>query len=379
MLSFDPEADAGSGRSVQAVAVGAIAILLIGIAGAVYLRSSVTPKSTAQGAAAHESIRPAGQIVDYDFLSATLGWAVSTSVSVSEAGSFSIFRTTDGAKHWKRQLSAATDFVGATVGSLHMLDPNHGFAVGGHPLQLYRTRDGGSHWTGVPLPTVDTLQVIFSDVRAGLLATRPGGSHAGAQLYVTHDGGDSWARLPDPPLDAYLFQLSGGSEAWAGSMPSPQPHVYMSSDFGLTWTERDIPRPPRPLSLDPISTFVRLLPGAGVVATLSSANDLSEATSFDGGSSWRLVTSPAISSFYARYWFEDSHNWWEVSGSVLYKSADAGQSWAQIADDLPPALNPVQIIDSRHAWAWFSYPDGASLTETSDGGRTWTPATVPST
>ena len=64
----------------------------------------------------------------------------------------------------------------------------------------------------------------------------------------------------------------------------------------------------------------------------------------------------------------------------LFKTADAGHSWAHVDGNyLPSGLGRLQVLDAMHAWGITGdqgYGDGLAVT--SDGGFNWTRVKPPS-
>jgi hypothetical protein len=122
-----------SHRGRRGVAAIAIAVTVVAIASIAFLH----PAGTSQPATASVPNTPAlvstpGDFVAFDFVSASLGWAVAAArggAPTTTPGQFSIFRTTDGAKHWQKQLTGQSDLSGLATGSIQLLDKDHGFVV----------------------------------------------------------------------------------------------------------------------------------------------------------------------------------------------------------------------------------------------------------
>lgn len=109
---------------------------------------------------------------------------------------------------------------------------------------LYRTYDGGSTWTALPLPALSASgkDVIFYDSRNGLFAGSRYSSDpalngvdgmAFESLYVTHDGGATWTTLPvKGPFQGGSLQFVNLSTGWALKLG----RLLRTSDGGHTWT-----------------------------------------------------------------------------------------------------------------------------------------------
>jgi hypothetical protein len=353
------------------------------VATSIYMRSGGVPQSKAIARSTNgQSVNQPGG-VSYDFVSSSVGWAAEATASPSSSGGpFWIFKTVDGARHWQKQLSGTTAFIWAPLGSLQMLDTHNGFLIAGDPLKLYRTIDGGAHWAILELPSQDTVQVTFSDLRDGWVLTQSTAtppSYSGTHLFATNNAGISWMRLPDPPRDVTSIAFRSTSEAWAGSRDPGSPLAYTSLDGGYSWKHHGLPTPPGSLPDNSYSTYLQLLPVVGAAVTISYNYEAYELTSFDAGASWISTTPPTatIAPTDTSYGYQDSSHWWAVVGGVLYKSSDAGQSWTRVANTMPAGLSLLQVYDSRFAWARLSLATGEGLTYTTDGGLHWTSASVP--
>ncbi len=382
-------------RRWRAIALISLATIVSVAASVGYLHLTLRP--TAKRASPGISPQELGttDFVTYDFISPSVGWALdfpTTGFSptspitsplpiVSQSpggGRFVVFRTVDGARNWKKQLTGQTSFGGFSPNSMHFLDKAHGFiAISGPTDQLYRTTDGGAHWVQLPLPSLQIGAITFSDASNGWLSSFASASSPVSRLFATHDAGDSWQRLPDSPIRAGGLAVRRTSEAWLGSFGPGPPRVYRSSDGGQSWQPRDIPYPP---GLSPDGAYqwgasVSLLPGVGVIASVTctcasiGSHDL---TSFDSGTTWRFVPpAPGVVAY------QDAFHWWAFTSTVLFKSLDSGQTWTQVTDKLPDLAFVPRVLDSKHAWAQVTVVGGYGLVFTADGGLHWTRATVP--
>lgn len=371
-----------SPRGRRAVGLGALALLVIATAGFVYMRSVTTPQSRPAARATYPaSVERFGDVVSYDFVTPSIGWAVEGTVSqTSEAGPYTVLKTADGAKHWKKQFSGQSSRLFETTGSLQMLNATSGFFVAGDPLKLYRTSDGGARWTTVELPSSDASRIMFSDVWHGwLLAQSNTTPSVGPELYATDDAGSSWIRLPDPPADLLTVTFRSTSEGWAAARGAGNlPSVYTSEDGGHSWQIHKLPTPPA-YSGNLYSTFIELLPDVGAVATMNYQGAYYQLTSFDRGSSWTYTTPPpaAAPTRLPSYAYQDNVHWWAIAGSELSTTSDAGRSWTPISSNAPEGLILLRVFDSSRAWARFNSSLGSGLTFTGDGGLKWTQAKVP--
>jgi photosystem II stability/assembly factor-like uncharacterized protein len=363
---------------VRALALALLVVAVIVVAAG---RASVHPHLAAKpGGPPSSLIKPTlvtTNPVIYDFVTASVGWAVETfGRAPGPAGEFRVFKTTDGAKHWQLQLHLGSSFTGFFPISVQFLDQNHGFIGVGDPFeQLNRTTDGGVTWNSLLLP-LDSASVdgmAFSDPSHGWLLAGRQVTH----LYETLDAGNSWQQLPEPPTGAVGLAVRSPHEAWMGSAGLDMPHVYSSSDAGRSWQRHNLPAPPGVLLNAGVVYLVNddLLPGAGVLVSASCECTPSgpfDFTSLDGGLSWTYVPPPP-----GEIAFQDASHWWAMKGTSLSKSSDAGQTWTMVTNALPDWQFVPRIIDSRHAWAKLFVAGGYGLAVTDDGGLHWTRAAVP--
>jgi len=367
------EPGALSRRKRRAVALAAGALLVVIVAGAIYLRgtSSALPSPTVK----RDDVTL--DFVTYDFTSPTVAWALI--FSRDQSGGFSVSQTIDGGKHWQTRLSRSRSQTGNSP-VVRFFDAKRGFVAAGDG-QLYRTADGGATWKILALPETTNSYLGFSDARRGWLMTpmsRPAGQPV--HLYATEDAGESWKKLPDPPVESALFAFRRTSEAWVASRESQSPRVYRSVDGGLSWQPRDIPVEKAISGTGPWTTFVVLLPGDGLVASASCYCPVvaeGNFTSFDGGATWQVLPqAPGRGQRFVAY--ADDVNWWTIYGTI-YRSSDAGQTWARASDNLV-ALNwqfQPRAVDAKHAWAQIGVDAGYGLATTADAGLHWARVKVP--
>ncbi len=359
-----------------------IAVIVIVAAGLVYVHRNLSPKpKTASPTISLPPVSRQSDVVSYDFLTPSIGWALVVTVTLTNGpGQFSVFRTTDSAKHWQKQFTGQNNSIGLGPQSVQFFDRSNGFVVvASVPDLVYRTTDGGAQWHPIGLPGRSGV-VTFSDPRHGWLLV----SNGSPSLYSSGDGGSTWQSLPDPPPHlAAAIAFRQPSEGWTGGSDEPGdpvPHVYSSSDGGHSWQRHNLPIPSEGLPASGVFASVQLLPRAGVAAVLNEGNRPAfTASSFDGGITWTYaVPRPSGLTSGGVISYQDSFRWWAIDGHTLYKSSDAGQTWMEVSNNLDGGYVYVpRVIDSKHAWAQVLGTGGAGLALTADGGLHWTRANVP--
>jgi photosystem II stability/assembly factor-like uncharacterized protein len=272
-----------------------------------------------------------------------------------------VWKTTDSGRTW------APIFDDQPTGSIGAIavapsDPNIVYVGSGEGLArpdlsvgdgIYKSTDAGKTWTHLGLRDGQQIPMIVVDPRDAnrlfvAVLGHPYGPNAERGIYRSTDGGRTFAKIlskdentggsdleldpknPDTVYACLWEQRQGPWEngAWAGTGGG----IFKSTDGGTTW---------KPLS--------KGLPAEGVVQA-----DIAVAPS-DGNRIYATVANPR--------------------GVGIYRSDDAGESWAQITTDarpagrigggdLPvPAVNPknkdIVVMASTVSW------------KSTDGGRTW--------
>jgi hypothetical protein len=387
---------AGGARARRAVALITVALTVIVVAGLTWLRAGGPPPKPSFPIPSPTPVIHVTYAAYYDFISPSIGWAAVTSRTNSLTTS--VFITTDGAHHWQKIYAGTLAAAGAQV---HFIDRRHGYIASPIQSEVFRTSDGGVHWTVMPLPgTSGTYgEVAIADWTHAWMLTfdsqAPNPQHA---LYSTADAGITWSRRSWPD-NAYPTGMPGrpgvlfrpGGEGWTGSS-GDIPLAYSTSDGGGIWHPHTIAVSPSdfpqgkgaPPGMPAYSVAAENLPNSGVIAFVRDYNgDTVALTSFDEGVSWRSVSALPGSMRFEDITFVDARHWWAWRSGFLYKTSDAGATWKETK--VGPLLDnwtysPVHVIDARHAWSSMTFVARAgvsALSMTTDGGMTWNPVNVP--
>ena len=390
-----PEDTGPSPRLRRAIPIFAVAITAVVVAGVLYLRPGNPAATVLYPSPSAVPTLSAQYSVDFDFITPSLGWAL-IAQPLPASSDFWIYRTSDGARHWEKQLGAS---AADQIPTFRFFDRSNGIVVTA-PGSALRTSDGGLDWHWVLMPAA-ALTVSFADARHWYAfgASSPDGGID--TLMTTIDGGASWVRATMPAgaepgakgFTSSAFRPDG--ECWFGSSGSDA-DVLLSTDNGQSWRTVQLPfRSPPVLQpvpgekfqpADVISTAVQLLPAGGVLVTVTDSF-LSESAfvTFDRGRTWRLIAQPPSPTQYGDFAFLDSKHWWAFRFGYLFKTSDAGISWKETK--VAPLLEswryqPVRVIDTAHAWSlMFASGSGVAgafaLSMTSDGGASWQTVNLP--
>jgi photosystem II stability/assembly factor-like uncharacterized protein len=243
---------------------------------------------------------------------------------------------------------------GSSYADLDFVDPLHGWffdapmpAVGA-PMFIYRTVDGGVHWSQVEMtpatgtPASGALPVGCSPYGMTFVSATTGwvtGSCGLATLFdVTHDSGATWAPQTFPCINCALYppqftsaldgQLFGENGVGA---------LFVTSDGGRTWTARTNPSGEAPDFIDADHGFTM-----GLTGNINPAAVLWRTT--DGGATWSQASNGAIRG-----------NGPAETGELDFISATTG--WME---SLPVYSEPVPHMVPPQLW------------QTTDAGSTWT-------
>ncbi len=153
------------------------------------------------------------------------GWVVATTTADSGALSYSLARTSDAGQTWQTiplDLFAPDDAAGqAGDVFLQFIDGQAGWLVVKQATSsnfnvgtLFRTSDGGDHWTRLSLPA--GAPVRFANALEGVLDA----STTGDGRYVSRDGGQTWTPQTGPSAPSATGP--GGTPLSAVSMATAQ-------------------------------------------------------------------------------------------------------------------------------------------------------------
>jgi photosystem II stability/assembly factor-like uncharacterized protein len=221
-----------------------------------------------------------------------------------------VFMSKDGGATWNQALVIDED-TGVSDIAIDPQSPNILFAAayerrrtpfgyngGGPGGGIYRSTDGGLHWTrlgtggvGRGLPTgdygrcaVDIYRKNSNIVYALVENVTAGG------LYRSEDKGMTWTRQSDTnPRPSYFSQIrvdpNNDLKLWMGGV-----NIYMSEDAGKTWSQnrfRDVHSDNHGIWIDPSNSDHVL-----------SGNDGGIWETWDSGRNWRHLDNIALGQFY---------------------------------------------------------------------------------
>lgn len=359
---------------------------------------------------------PGGPVYDMGRLDATSGWALVQQPSNGPAASPPRLMITDDAgATWRDGTPLG---LGTVTPAIDFLDRDHAWVVQpcaagwGCSSSLWRTTDGGRHWNTSTLPIQAILYAAVSFVgpEVGYLAlvsdiapdNRP------TVLYATQDGGSSWARVATVPGSWQFFPLErplvffDKNDGLLAYVDALQTH-----DGGESWTAIDVPRPADVPAAAQTEILNVLAAGDSVLASVQFEQTKGSTYTYwfgygyfsrDRGQTWSLAWPGARDSYpRSAAVGVDQATWFRFPDYVasipdVYSKAfsvthDGGVTWTTVTAALPAgthfdaesfssALDGWAIISAdAHCPAGWSCPYSGGppgqLAETADGGRTW--------
>ncbi|HEX6533624.1 MAG TPA: hypothetical protein VF041_03450 [Gemmatimonadaceae bacterium] len=276
-------------------------------------------------------------------------------------------RTLDGGATWEtgRVPGADTlqfrDVQGVSADSAWLLA-----AGAGELSRIYRTTDGGRHWTeqfvnAEPNAFFDCF--AFWDTRRALaFSDAVDGHHL---VLRTRDGGEHWDRIPPASLPTALpgeggfaasgtcVATAGSGTAWIGTGNTSAARVLRTTDGGTTWSVVAVPVVSGTAAGIASVAFRDSLHGLALGGDIGKPDARGDyvARTEDGGRTWSIAGRPTFAgAVYGAAWVPGATTPTIVAvgpgGASL--SRDDGQSWRRLDDD---AYWAVGFASPSAGWA----------------------------
>ena len=289
------------------------------------------------------------------------------------------------------------------------------FYVGAVNGGVWKTDDAGRTWQPIfdaeSSQSIGAIAVAAADpniiyVGSGEGLLRPDLS-VGNGIYRSGDGGRSWSHLGlnnGQQIAALAVDPRDSRRVFAAVLghpygPNTERGIYRSLDSGASWQQvlyKDPDTGGSAVEIDPANP--QIVYAALWQARLGPWEDKNEFNgtggglfkSTDGGTTWRklsaglpadltqiniAVAPSAPSRIYAVAGTTEPGDYSSAAGLGVFRSDDAGETWARITSDPRPALRigggdlPVVRVDPTNPDVLYS--TGIVTTKSSDGGKTW--------
>ncbi len=330
------------------------------------------------------------------FLDANTGWVVCNDGVV--------LKTTDGGDNWTTIQIPETN--GIDLQDVEFADANTGYACSGDGL-IYKTTDGGTNWTMIGdtanyvvdiagLSVVDADLVYFCGDDSTLLKTEDGGTSYSRMTYgfqgedldggvhfisptvgvvisdanaghtwYTHDGGENWEyvqmQFPPATISQRLYDVSGSSD---GTFAIAAYHrvTFISTDSGKTYqASGDVEYGYE------YFTCVQVLDANTIV---SSGSDGMMVKTTDGGASWDTLYTGSGQTGICHYFIDSNTGYVFQNYGQMAKTTDGGTTWSPLLSW--PYISFWGLALASDTDIFISANGGGELTESHDGGATWT-------
>lgn len=329
----------------------------------------------------------------------TLTWIrmVNSKAGWAEAGNH-LLRTEDGGDHWidvtPPELDSPTQVVVPDSGTHDSLDLWVGVSdsnASDKPAVVLHTHDGGRSWTRTALPESGDPSPYFTDPSHGWVYLRVGAAEGTefAHIYRTTDGGAHWTLVQKRTgSDTSGMTFRDRTTGYIGVYcPASGCDVLeVTHDGGRTWTQQQLPIPPdyAEPSRDEEPAFATFPPvfftsSDGIIAAQPTDGIVVFYVSHDGGRHWTPTTPIRTESAHQVWDFTDAEHGWTTDGTRIYSTADSGRHWRTIDTQVPlNAALQVDFVDDQVGWLLSADDDLATgnIWRTVDGGKTWTKLAV---
>lgn len=254
-----------------------------------------------------------------------------------------VYRSLDGGGSWEHMGLAESRHIGRIL--IHPANPDVVFVAamgslwGPNPQRgLYKTTDGGSHWTRVLRPSEHTgvVEVVMDPHDPDILFAATfqrerrqwsmlgGGPESG--LFRSTDGGESWSRVGGGFASGNLGRIGitycpGSSEILYASAVGPDGGIFRSTDGGVHWERRNA-------SIQSHWYYGELVCDPGdpqrLYVPMTPLN-----VSEDGGSTFRDLVDSSVHVDHHVLWVNprDPTHLMVGNDGGIYISRDRGESW----------------------------------------------------
>lgn len=245
---------------------------------------------------------------------------------------------------------------GNTLCAVTMIDSNTAVAVGGNGT-VVNTTTRGAYWrvhNGVAGVTATLRSVAFVDANIGI-AVGDGGA-----VVRTGDGGEHWTDFSSS-FRGYTMAVKILHHNFFVAVGDPD-FVYVSTDYGVTWTVRSSP------------SFTHRLKDIALIDDLHwvGIGDYSIFRTTDGGTHWSQTDLPSSDdSVHAVYFVNSSLGFVTAKYNTLMRTTDGGATWnSQYL--FVSFLSGIAFQDANHGYiCGFVFRGGGYVIGTTDGGLTW--------
>ena len=296
------------------------------------------------------------------------------------------YYSSDLGQSWVNSTPDTTHCAGQMYVSLHI---GTWVLVAGDDGTVFRSKDGGRHWTTVMQSPPETL--ISTEVRTSTSLVASTGSPI---VYSSHDAGVTWK----PRM--IFFRDGSFAEAYLGvHFSSPDSGIFLNqdgfwaafqtTDGGQTWDSLKL----TPGSAQAASHMEALSFSGPHVGYISGRTSVSRTK--DGGHTWTwqpiadtmpgpysgskptqfaalpINAADDSAAFLGQHLIDNQGHTW----SVLFRTTDQGSVWSKLPN--LPMTPVIQGISFRNRNLGLLFCDSSTLYKTTNGGASWDKFVMP--
>jgi|GEM_PF-2410625 len=285
-----------------------------------------------------------------------------------------LYKTLDGGRHWQGLLGVPSSIVASAlvVGAGGTILVGGGPSVyGRYPSGVFRSGDGGGHWSPASRGIVNTsVSALAVTTTGALFVALP------EQIERSLDGGASWTTSLDFGVDPFF--LAPLALAAAPSDPDTifvgtTGGIWKTSDGGATWAALPFPQ----FEVDQV--VVDPADAQNVFLVVKSGSGIGLYRSTNGGAGWFTIAEPGLVNDLALPAATPGAVF-AVGYSGVFRSLDHGDTWTQV---LSPAVlgsdSVLEVVVGAPSAPGLLYvvagqfvDTPATLLRTTDNGTSWT-------
>jgi photosystem II stability/assembly factor-like uncharacterized protein len=288
-----------------------------------------------------------------------------TQESNSAVNTTMVFATTDGGRTWTGSASLRAE---STVSQISFADPQRGFlllggdggAMGQDSVWLYRTSDGGAHWSLAAATSATTEATVDSQPSSGQI---PAACDKNGLTFPTATAG--W--------------ISSTCNAGLANA------LLVSGNSGISWGDQSLPLPAAACAGTTCTVEgPQFVDGVGFVTVEPQPDAPALLVTRDLGQTWEQLPLPAGLQYPQVSFFSPTEGVLVARetqgefGSTFYTTADGGQTWTPV----PQGANLTRLgvtIDFANPQDGFAWTNGqesdpappTTIYETTNSGRSW--------
>ncbi|WP_179281056.1 YCF48-related protein [Paenibacillus sp. XY044] len=320
--------------------------------------------------------------ISASFPKAGTGYVVGT--VGKDDGKLVVVKTSNAGRTWSTQLDISAKNTPLSAFQIQFASGNTGWLLtnekGTLSGDIYRTVDGGNHWTKMSTqrtgrPYVSGIQLI--DGNTGVISLHPGAGPVEGGIWLTKDGGRSFTGV-SKAVAVNQVQMVSSKEIWAAvDGMNGSDFLIRSNDGGMSWQESYPLSEPYGRPTEDMAFIDRQL-GFGIGTQLDSGKILNTT---DGGASWKIIASLDSYIRLEKISFVNEKEGFLMAFRekgpyhVLLKTQDGGLTWHEVPSESLSKLGIADVsafrfFDTNHG-VLFATGEGKTIYRTSDGGKTW--------